>query len=51
MAKIKTSIMLSPKAKQLLVKLAEKLGLSQSAIFELAIRHFAQVQDVEIEDD
>ena len=40
--KSKTSIKLSREAKQLLVLLAKHLGVSQSAIYELAIREKAE---------
>jgi Ribbon-helix-helix protein, copG family len=37
-----TSVRLSPKAKQLLQRLAAQAGISQSAILELAIREKAE---------
>jgi hypothetical protein len=40
--KSKTSILLTPAAKQLLALLARHFGVSQSAIIELAIREKAQ---------
>jgi hypothetical protein len=46
MAKIKTSLMLSVVARKLLIKLAQKLGLSQSASLELAIRWFAKEENI-----
>jgi predicted transcriptional regulator len=41
-----TSIRLTPEAKRLLAMLAEKLGLSQAAILELAIREKAKREGV-----
>jgi len=37
-----TSIRLSPEARRLLALLAEKLGISQAAAMEIAIRRFAE---------
>lgn len=48
MAKHKTSIMFSLTAKKLIVRLVEKLGLSQSAIIELAIRKLAESENVSV---
>ncbi len=45
MAKKKTSIRLSSEAKALLEQLSKKLGISQSAVLELAIRAFAKQED------
>jgi predicted transcriptional regulator len=42
MAKKKTSIRYSDEAKALLEQLAKKLGISQSAVLELAIRALAK---------
>lgn len=42
MRKHPTSLRLSPDAKALLVALAQRLGVSQSAVIELAIREKAQ---------
>jgi predicted DNA-binding protein len=42
MAKKKTSIRLSSEAKALLEQLSKKLGISQSAVLEIAIRTFAK---------
>jgi predicted DNA-binding protein len=42
MTKKKTSIRYSDEAKMLLEKLSKKLGVSQSAILELAIRTLAK---------
>jgi hypothetical protein len=41
-----TSIRLTPDAKRLLVLLAQKLGVSQAAIWELAIREKAQREGI-----
>jgi predicted transcriptional regulator len=41
-----TSIMLTPEAKRLLRLLADKLGISQSAVMELAIREKAKREGV-----
>ena len=40
--KIQTSLRMSQEAKRLLKQLSEKLGVSQSAIIELAIRKLAK---------
>jgi len=45
--KFSTSIRLSAEAKSLLDKLAQNLGVSQSAILELAIREKAKREKVE----
>lgn len=45
--KMSTSIRLTMKAKHLLEALAEKLGISQSAVIEIAIREKAKIEDVE----
>lgn len=37
-----TSIRLSPEAKRLIKELAKKLGISQAAVIEMAIRKYAQ---------
>ena len=41
-----TSIRLTPEAKRLLRELAKKLGVSQAAIMEMAVREFAEKRDV-----
>lgn len=41
-----TSIRLSPEAKRLLAELAKKLGVSQAAIMEIAIRRLAQTEGI-----
>lgn len=46
MATKQTSIRLSPQATRLRELLAEKLGLSLSAVVELAIRRLAEVEKV-----
>ena len=42
MKKTFTSLRISPEAKELLVKLAAHLGISQTAVIELAIRQLAK---------
>lgn len=44
--KTNTSVRLSPEADRLLKELAKKLGVSQSAIIELAIRKYAESEGV-----
>jgi len=46
-----TSMRLSPTAEGLLEALAKKLGVSKSAVFELAIRAFAEQQNVRVADE
>jgi predicted transcriptional regulator len=41
-----TSIRFSPEAKRLLALLAAKLGISQAAVMEIAIRRFAEQEKV-----
>ena len=41
-----TSLRLTPKAMCLLKMLAEKLGVTQTAIIEMALREFAEKRDV-----
>ena len=43
--KLSTSIRLTPEAKRLLIELAKKLGISQAAVIEIAIRRLAQQED------
>ncbi|MBI3910274.1 MAG: ribbon-helix-helix protein, CopG family [Armatimonadetes bacterium] len=45
--KRKTSVSLSEEARRLLERLAEKFGISQSAVLELAIREKAERAGVE----
>ena len=45
----KTSIMLTPDAKQLLVLLSGYLGISQSAVFEFLIREKARREGIKLE--
>lgn len=45
--KQKTSVSLSQEARRLLERLAEKSGISQSAVLELAIREKAKSEGVE----
>jgi biotin operon repressor len=49
MAKEQTSYRISTTAKQLLALLATKLGLSQTAVIELAIRRLAEAEGVKVE--
>jgi predicted DNA-binding protein len=42
-----TSIRLSPEAKRLLVLLSKKLGISQAAVMEIAIRRIAEQEHLE----
>jgi TRAP-type C4-dicarboxylate transport system substrate-binding protein len=46
MMKKKTSIRYSAEAKDLLEKLAKKMGISQSAVLELAIRALAKQEGI-----
>lgn len=41
-----TSIRLTPEAKRLMAVTAKKLGISQSAVLELAIRQFAKNEGI-----
>lgn len=45
MDKQATSIRLTPEAKRLIKELAKKLGVSQAAIIEMAIREFADKRE------
>ena len=51
MRKRATSLRLSDKARRLLVKLAEKLGISQTSVLEMAIRKLAKEEDVDDSDE
>ena len=42
-----TSIRITPEAKRLLKELATKLGVSQSAVMEIAIRKYAKQEQVD----
>jgi predicted DNA-binding protein len=42
-----TSLRLTPEAKRLLSELAKKLGVTQAAIVEIAIRRLAEVENVQ----
>jgi len=44
--KTTTTVRLTMKADELLVKLAEKMGTSKTAIIEMAIRKFAEKESV-----
>lgn len=44
-----TSVRLSPEAKRLLERLADKLGVTQAAIIEMAIRRMAEAEGVSLE--
>ena len=48
MAKKKTSVVLTEEAIRLLALLAEKYGISRSAMLEVIIRKKAQAEDVEL---
>jgi predicted transcriptional regulator len=45
--KLATSVRVSAEAKRLMESLAEKLGISQSAVFELAVRQLAKQEKLE----
>lgn len=45
--KKKTSFSMSEKAKELLIKLSNKLSISQSAVLEIAVREKAKSEKVE----
>jgi len=47
MVKKQTSIRMSDTAKELVVLLAERLGISQSAVLELAIRTLAKREGIQ----
>lgn len=49
MAKKQASYRMSAVAKALLAQLAQKLGLSQTAVIELAIRRLAEAEGVKAE--
>ncbi len=49
MVKKQTSIRMSDTAKKLVVLLAERLGISQSAVLELAIRTLAKQEGIRLE--
>jgi predicted DNA-binding protein len=42
-----TSLRLTPEAKRLLQELAAKLGITQAAVIEIAIRRLAEVEKVQ----
>ena len=44
--KFQTSITLSFKAKELIVKLAEKLGLNKVSVIEMAVRKLAEKEGI-----
>lgn len=50
MAKRATSLRLSDKARELLVKLSKELGISQTAVLEVAIRRLAIQEGVKQND-
>lgn len=41
------AVRLTPEAKRLLIELAKKLGVTQTAIIEMAVRKFAEQEKVE----
>lgn len=47
--KILTSIRLTPQAKRLIELTAQKMGITQSAVIEVAIREYAKKQGVDTE--
>jgi biotin operon repressor len=49
MSKEKTSYALTEDCRKLLTELARKLGLSRTAIIELAVRRLAQAEGVHVE--
>lgn len=51
MEKIATSFRISLTAKKLLLALAEKLSVSQTAVFELAIRHLSKEENISLADE
>jgi len=44
--KEQTSMRLTPEAKRLLEKLAKKLGVSRTAVMEMAVRRMAEVEKI-----
>lgn len=44
-----TSLRLSPEAKRLLTELARKLGVTQAAIVEIAIRRLAEIEGIKVD--
>lgn len=49
--KEQTSITLTPEARRLSDAIAEKLGITRSAVFEIAIRRLADLEGVECTPD
>ncbi len=49
--KRKTSFTLTPEGLRLLAELSERLGVSQSAVLELAIREYAHSRGVRAKED
>lgn len=49
-AEKQTSLRLTPEAMALLKELARKLGVTQAAIIEMAIREFADKRDVKYQE-
>jgi predicted transcriptional regulator len=49
MTKHPTSIRISEEAKRLLAALADKLGISQMAVIEIAVRKMAEAEGVKVE--
>ncbi len=47
MSKRHTSFLLTPDAKDLLATLSTKLGIPKTAVWEMAIRHFARYHDAD----
>lgn len=50
MRKIGTSMRFTLEARDILLKLAWRLGVNQSAVMEIALRHIAKLHDVEFTD-
>lgn len=46
-----TSMRLSPTAERLIEALSKKLGVSKSAVMELAVRAFAEQQNIVLSDE
>ena len=46
-----TSLRLTPEGKRLVEQLAAKLGITQAAVIEIAIRRLAEIEKVEHKDE
>jgi hypothetical protein len=49
--KVPVAVRLTPAARELMVTMAEKLGLSQAGVLELALRKLAQAEGIKTEED